>query len=207
MTPRQRRIGRIAGIAGACTSALTIAVFGLLTPGHDAIHGFISTLGIPGQPYAIGYAVGGSISTALHLWFLATLSIERRSTTLGASALTLLSAFFVLHLIATVVFPCANDCDWSTLSSQLHYALGFAAFVAFTIGTLLMSIDITRRGAWPARSRKVHIATGVVFATAIALLVTDLVGAYHGLTERGVAAALTAWIITLAWATWPTQSA
>ncbi len=192
---------RIAGTLGASVSLLTIFGLGILTPGHDMIHSYISTLGVPGEAYAGLYVVGGGVASALSLTFLLALGRENHMSTLLAAALTLLSAFFVLHFIAATWLPCTPGCDWSTPTSQLHYASGFAAFVAFTVGTILFSVDVHRQARWQHAQLAIHGATTATVACALVLLAADLAGVYHGVAERTYAVALSGWVVTVAWGT------
>ncbi len=199
------RGARVAAWLGGLVTLGTIFVLGTLTPGHDMVNGYISTIGVPGEPYTNWYVAGGGISAALNLAFLFVLSREHPQQALLASALALLASFFVLHFTAAAFFPCAADCDWSTLGSRVHYAMGFAAFVSFAVGTIVFTVAAARRPHWP-RLAILRGATVVFVAAAVGLLIADLTRTYHGVAERSVAVALVLWLAVLAATTWPTRS-
>lgn len=178
-----------AGPAAGLVSVVTVFVVGWLTPGHDMVHGYISTLSQTDSPLRGWYVAGGTIAAALGVLFFVTRWRGDRSS-LHAVGLTCMISFYVLHWIGAAFVPCDAGCAWLTPTGRLHYAIGFAAFVNVGLGTILLSIH--------AKNRGLHIATGVFVAGAVALLVTDRIGAWHGLVERFEVVALAAWMWWLA---------
>ncbi|MGB1585418.1 MAG: DUF998 domain-containing protein [Thermoplasmatota archaeon] len=178
-----------AGPAAGIASVITVFLVGWLSPGHDMIHGYISTLSQTDAPLRAWYVAGGTVAAGLGILFFAG-RWRKGDSALHAVGLTCMIAFYVLHWMGAALVPCDAGCAWLTPTGRLHYAIGFAAFVNVGLGTILLSIH--------AKNRGLHIATGVFVAGAVALLITDRIGAWHGLAERFEVVALAAWMWWLA---------
>lgn len=178
-------------LATGAASLATVFVVGALTPGHDMVHGYVSTLSQRDAPLREAYTVGGTLATACGLAFLLR-RWPRDRTTLHACGLSLMALFFLLHWIAASFVPCDTDCQWLTATGRLHYAMGFAAFVAVGLGTITLSVHAGRD------AKSLHAATAAFVLCAVALLIADRVGRYHGLVERLQVVLLAVWLVALA---------
>ncbi len=183
--------------AAVMVDILAVAVLGAITPGHDPVHGYISTLGIHGAPYRTAYVAAGTVSAALHLIWVVRLK-QLHASTGWAVATAMLGAFFVLQWSAAAMFPCDPGCAWLTTRGMLHYAISFTAFVIIHVGIIAVTTL-----AWPMarRGRRVAVVLGALaVANALVLLAADRTGVFHGLVERISILLFGAWSIALSWA-------
>lgn len=180
-------------VAAAATDIIVVATLGAITPGHDVVHGYISTLGQRGAPYVTWYVAGGTLAAGLHLAFFGAIWPHLRRDRFGVAGIGLLVGFMLVHWLAAAFFPCDPQCDRITATGNIHYALGFAAFVSSGVGTILFSV-----AAWRLRMpAHIHIATGFVVVGSLLLLAADLSGSYRGIAERGTVAALALWTVVV----------
>lgn len=186
-----------AGIIGAAMDIVAVAIIGALTAGHDAIHGYISTLGTFGAPLRGWYVAAGTISSALHLWFIIGVRRAFGKDTSVYIAATLLGLFFVLQWLAAAFFPCDPGCEWITIPGQLHYALSFSAFVMFCIG-IIVTTWVADTHHLRFQHRWINSAAVACIASALALLATDRLDIYNGLVERITIVMFSTWTVILA---------
>lgn len=178
--------------AAAIADAGFVILLGALTPGHDHLRDYISTLGERGGPNPWLYRAIAGATAGLHLWLFARIWDWIR-TPLAGAAWGFFVAFMVAQFTAAVWFPCDPDCIHVTTTGRIHYALGFAAFTAYGLGTILWSVHAYREG-W---SSTIHKPAVAIVLTALWLLWADATGNMHGLAERANVLALGWWTVTL----------
>ncbi len=191
-----QRVGAYAGMAAIALDVFTVAVLTLIDAGHDAVHGYISTFGVRGNPVAPWYVAAGSFATLLHLTFMVGLIPTIRGRPGWWAPSTALTIFFVNQWLAATFFPCDPGCEWNTVRGTIHYGVALSGFVALGVGILTFSTTV--RMDWPA-AKATHVLAGITIALALVLLVADQVGRYHGIAERAALLAFGAWHVAVAW--------
>lgn len=157
------------------------------TPGHVQWRDYVSTAGVPGQPYAGWVATLGIIGALLHLaWAAIAMRVSH-----GAQRATfaLLGAFLLL-VGAGFLVPCDPGCALETPTAQAHHVLGTLGFTSLGLAALVQVGFVRPWGVVAAWAVAVGLAD-------LALLASDLTGAYHGLTERLAIVTMQGWSVAL----------
>lgn len=174
----------IAAMACEVTVGFLLAA---LTPNHDLLRDYVSTVGVEGQPYALHFPLIGATGAALHLLaiWLAWPRLHGKFQQISGGCFAAFFAFIGIGL----AFRCDPGCALASTEAIIHQTMGTIAFVFLGLAAIFAAI------AWPQRG--IIAMSCVVVAADIWLLVADVTDMLRGAAERTTILAMFVWSLVL----------